>query len=131
MFRVIIAGSRGFQNYIICGRYVTHMLANKLRQGEEIVVLSGHCSGADALGEHYARLHQLRLEIYEADFDRYGASAGPRRNLRMARNADALIAFWDGQSRGTRSMIDAARRCDLYVRVLRYKEAGKRYLDDM
>ena len=131
MFRVIVAGSRDFQNYLICDGYITHMLSEKLSRGEEIVILSGHCRGADALGEHYARLHGLRLEIFEADFARYGPAAGPRRNRRMAGSADALIAFWDGKSAGTRNMIETARRCDLHIRVLRYKEQGARYLEGM
>lgn len=40
----------------------------------------------------------------------------------MAENADALVAFWDGKSRGTASMIDLAYRYNLRVRIVRYKQ---------
>ena len=42
------------------------------------------------------------------------------RNKEMAQNADALVAFWDGESRGTKSMIDLAKEYDLAVRVLKF-----------
>ena len=53
-------------------------------------------------------------------WDKYGPSAGPRRNAQMAEVADALIAFWDGKSRGTKNMIDTANKKDLQVAVVRY-----------
>ena len=47
-------------------------------------------------------------------------AAGYIRNKEMAQNADALVAFWDGESRGTKSMIDLAKEYDLAVRVLKF-----------
>ena len=46
--------------------------------------------------------------------------AGPLRNEKMARVADALIAFWDGKSRGTKNMIDLANMKGISVRIVRY-----------
>ena len=46
--------------------------------------------------------------------------AGPIRNEEMAEVSDALIAFWDGKSRGTKSMIEIARRKGLQVAVVKY-----------
>lgn len=39
----------------------------------------------------------------------------------MAQNADALVAFWNGESRGTKYMIDLAKRYNLKVRIIRYE----------
>ena len=57
---------------------------------------------------------------YPADWDTYGKSAGYRRNQLMADNADALVAFWDGQSRGTGHMINLAKERNLKVRIVRF-----------
>ena len=57
---------------------------------------------------------------FPADWDKYGKAAGYKRNGEMARNADALIAFWDGKSRGTKHMIDLAKKYDLQARVVMY-----------
>ena len=82
--------------------------------------VSGHASGADSLGEKFAADHNLQCELHPADWERHGRAAGPIRNEEMAEVSDALIAFWDGKSRGTRSMIEIARRKGLQVAVVRY-----------
>lgn len=120
MFRVIIAGSRYFNDYGMFCETTDRLLKNKREANEEIVILSGHCHGADLLGERYALERGYRLEIYRAQWTEYGPSAGPRRNRRMAERADALIAFWNGMSNGTRNMIEEARKAGLDVRIKRY-----------
>ena len=55
-----------------------------------------------------------------ADWEKYGRSAGPKRNAQMAEIANALIAFWDGQSRGTKNMIETAKQKGLIVKVVNY-----------
>ena len=79
------------------------------------VILSGTARGADKLGERWAAENSVRLEYYPANWDRYGKSAGYRRNAKMAANADAMIALWDGKSRGTKHMIDIAMGAGLKV----------------
>ena len=66
-----------------------------------------------------ARKTRERAE-FPADWERHGKAAGYIRNREMAQNADALVAFWDGESRGTKSMIDLAKEYDLAVRVLKF-----------
>ena len=68
----------------------------------------------------YAADHNLQCELFPADWEHHGKAAGPIRNAEMAEVADALIAFWDGQSRGTKSMIDLAKRKGLQVAVVRF-----------
>lgn len=121
MFRVIIAGTRDFDNYELLKSYVDKMLINKRQQGERIIIVSGHCRGADLLGERYAHERGYVLDVYKPDWHTYGRKAGVLRNRQMAERADALIAFWDGSSRGTKNMIDEAIAHNLLVRVKRYK----------
>lgn len=121
MFRVIIAGTRHFKDYALLCRYADTLLEQKRKAGEEIVIVSGHCRGADLLGERYAKERGYQIEVYEAKWDELGRGAGPRRNREMAERADALIAMWDGKSRGTLNMINEAREHGLAVRVKRYE----------
>lgn len=70
---------------------------------EDVVIISGHASGADALGERYVQERGFLLETYPVDWKAHGRAAGPIRNAQMAVVADALIAFWNGKSRGTKT----------------------------
>lgn len=118
-FRVIIAGSRGFTAFAELCAYCDKVLARKAQEGQ-IVVLSGHCQGPDLMGEEYARQRGYVVEVHPADWKQYGKAAGPKRNKEMAAAAHALIAIWDGKSRGTKNMIDEARAAGLPVRVYIY-----------
>lgn len=123
-FRVIIAGTRDFSNYELLKEKCDNILSTK-RQDSNIVILSGTAKGADRLGERYARERGFQLRRFPADWDKDGKKAGMLRNYRMADNADALIAFWDGTSRGTAHMIMTAKEKGLATRVLNYKIAVK------
>lgn len=77
--------------------------------------------GADRLGEKYAKEHGYKVLYFPADWDIDGKSAGFIRNVKMAENADALVAFWDGKSVGTKHMIETAQNKGLAVRIKRYQ----------
>jgi hypothetical protein len=117
MFRVIIAGSRSFANYEMLKANMNRLLQNI---SDEISIVCGTARGADRLGEKYAKENGFHVAYFPADWERHGKAAGYIRNREMAQNADALVAFWDGESRGTKSMIDLAKEYDLAVRVLKF-----------
>lgn len=118
-FKVIIAGSRGFSNYKLLKETCDKYLREK-KKTHNVIVISGHARGADILGEKYASDEDLDLEIYPADWKKYGKSAGFMRNEQMANIADAVIAFWNGESHGTKHMIDIAEEKGLNVKVVNY-----------
>ena len=111
--RVIIAGSRGFtfEDYDIVEN--TCLMSGYWFS----TVLSGKARGGDELGEEFAKRMGVPVKPYPADWNRYGDDAGLIRNERMAAEADALVAIWDGRSTGTAHMIQAARRRGLLVHV--------------
>lgn len=117
MFRVIIAGGRNFNDYQLLSTTMDYLLCNVT---EEITVVCGKARGADTLGEQYAMERGYRVDYYPADWKRFGKRAGYLRNEQMAQNADALVAFWDGESRGTKLMIDLAKQYGLKVRIKKY-----------
>ncbi len=115
MFRVIIAGSRDFNNYEYLCNTMDYLLSKKT---DDITIVCGECRGADTLGKKYAVEHGYNIASYPADWNKYGKSAGHIRNTEMAKNADALVAFWDGISRGTKDMIVLAEKYGLVSRVV-------------
>ncbi len=108
MKRIVIAGSRDFNDYRIAEEYINQCIKAE-NTVDSITIISGGCNGADKLGERYAWEHKLLLEIYTADWKRYGKAAGPIRNKKMANDADIVICFWNKKSKGTKSMIDFAK----------------------
>jgi len=123
-FKVIIAGSRGFSNYKLLKEKCNKYLREK-RKDYNIIIVSGHARGADLLGEKYAQDEGFPLEIYPANWNKFGKSAGFRRNEQMAEVADALIAFWDGKSHGTKHMIEIMENKKLLVKVVNYETSDK------
>lgn len=117
MFRVIVAGSRSFDDYAILEETLDYLFQNIT---DNIQIVCGKARGADTLGEQYAHDRGYDIRYFPADWDHYGKSAGYRRNELMAQNADALVAFWDGESRGTKHMIDLAKKYHLKVRICKF-----------
>ena len=116
-YRVIIAGSRSFSNYELLRKHCLFLLQEKMRT-HRVIIVSGHAHGADTLGERFAKEQGLTVELHPAKWKALGKAAGIIRNAEMARASDALIAFWDGKSRGTAHMINFARRRGLEVSVV-------------
>lgn len=115
-FKVIIAGSRTFDDYDLLHERCDYFFSNK----KPTAILCGEARGADRLGKRYGIEHGIEVLYFPADWDRNGKSAGYLRNREMAENADALIAFWDGVSKGTLNMIELANKKGIPVRVVRF-----------
>ena len=114
--RVVVAGCRDYNNYDEAKIYIDYCLSN-IRNKNNIIIVSGCASGADAIGERYAKENGFKIEKYPADWKNYGRSAGPKRNKQMAEVSDYVICFWDGKSKGTRSMIEYTNRFNKPVRI--------------
>jgi hypothetical protein len=110
--RVIIAGSRGITDA------ETVALAVEESNFNPTVVISGTAKGIDQLGEDWATLHNIPIEQFPADWKQYGKAAGMIRNEAMATKAEALVAIWDGESKGTKNMIALAKKYKLKTYVL-------------
>lgn len=109
--KTIIAGSRTINN-------IQSIHEAVLKAGWPISeVVSGTAQGADTLGEQWAKSLHIPVTQFPADWDTHGRKAGFIRNCEMGDYADALLAIWDGQSRGTKHMIDYARKKGLQVFV--------------
>lgn len=101
--KVIIAGSRTIEDMKSVERAV------RVSMFDITEVVCGGARGADTLGKQWAADRGIPVSVFPADWNRWGRKAGYLRNCSMAEYADALVAIWDGSSRGTKSMIDIMR----------------------
>lgn len=115
MFRVFIAGSRSFTDFDLLCAKCDFYLQNK--KTSDISIISGGAKGADALARKYAEIRGFKFIEYLADWS-IGKKAGILRNIEMADNADAVICFYDGKSKGTSNMIYNAKKRNLLLRVV-------------
>ena len=122
MFKLIVAGGRDFDDYPLLCSSLDGLLSNKDKTQIEIV--EGGARGADRLGCRYAMDKGLAHKRISADWDTHGKKAGIMRNIEMAEYADALVAYWDGASRGTLHMIETMRKMGKPVRVARYSKGS-------
>lgn len=121
MYKVIVAGSRTITDEEFLKRSIWSaitMFVTFSLSGIEIV--SGGAKGVDKYGEKFAQETGMKCTVFPADWGAHGKAAGPMRNEQMAEYADALVAIWDGESRGTKHMIFTALKCGLTTIVIRY-----------
>lgn len=117
--KVIIAGSRSVTSPKEIARAVAD--ASLILGIDVTEVVSGMARGVDTLGERWAAANRIPVKFFPARWRSpggdYDPAAGFKRNELMAQYADALIAVWDGESRGTADMIRRAESRGLRVYV--------------
>jgi hypothetical protein len=120
MLRLIIAGSRNFEDYQLLESSLDEFIElHSLGDPDPgVIIISGLAKGADLLGVQYAKQRGYQVEEFPANW-KLGRSAGPKRNLEMAKSANACIVFWDGVSKGTANMISMANRYQLKLQVIK------------
>ncbi len=110
--RILVCGSRGFADY--------KKLSKELATYQITHLISGGAKGADGLAERWANENKIPKTILNAEWEKYGKRAGYVRNVAMLNESpDIIVAFWDGQSRGTKMMIDLAIRAQKRVHVIK------------
>ena len=113
-FRLVVAGSRGFDSY----ERLSEELDKYLSGRTNVTIISGTARGADRLGEKYAQEHGYKIEQVPAQWAKYHQGAGPIRNKQMVKTADAVLVFWDNESSGTRNIIECARAENIPCKVV-------------
>jgi len=126
--KLIVAGGRDFDDYDLLSRKL-----NKIRHtvwsnflADDLEIVSGTARGADKLGEKWAEENHVPIKRFPANWRPYSdknivdKSAGYKRNEKMAKYGNSLLAAWDGESKGTGHMIDLAKKHGLGVMILRY-----------
>ncbi len=87
-------------------------------------IISGGAKGVDASAREYALGHGLKLTEFLPEYSRYGRSAPLKRNITIIENADLVLAFWDGRSRGTKDVIDQCKKRSIPITVFDARSLG-------
>ena len=116
--RIVVAGSRHYNDYNQAKECIEKLIKN-IKKEYELVFVSGCCKGADKIGERFAQENGFKTEYYPAQWEKYGLSAGPKRNMQMAQISDYVICFWDGKSKGTYSMIRCCKKLNKNIRIIK------------
>jgi hypothetical protein len=102
--RVAIIGGRNFDDYERLSQVITNLHVPVKS------IVSGGAKGADRFAERYAEEKNIPITVFLPDWEKHGKAAGMVRNVQIVENADFLVAFWDGESLGTKHSIDLAKR---------------------
>lgn len=121
--RYAIIGSRNFADY--------ELLKSVLDKHFISQIISGGARGADSLAARYAKESSISLLEFIPEWDKYGKTAGFIRNKDIVRASDIIIAFWDGESRGTKHSLDFASSLGKRCIVISSKPCNKNEKDDL
>jgi len=120
--RLIVAGSRWILDFQLCEREIQTALREwGFTEDQIISVVSGGARGPDTLGERWAERQGITVEKFIPDWNKHGKAAGHIRNREMAAHAapyGGCVILWDGQSKGSKGMIKAARKQRLWLSVV-------------
>ena len=110
--KILVCGSRHYLIYPEFKKYLEEMDVTSM--------VSGGAQGADYLAQKYAEEKGIPIFIYPADWEKHGRAAGPIRNKQMLDEGkpDMVIAFWDRHSKGTKNMMDQAKKAGVPVKVV-------------
>lgn len=106
--KIAIIGSRNLHVENL-GQYLPQNVAE---------IVSGGAKGIDTDAENYANQQGLKMTVFLPDYSKYGRGAPIVRNKQIVDYADEVLAFWDGKSKGTASVIEYCRKKDKTVTVI-------------
>ena len=114
--KLAVVGSRDFNNYGLLKHYL-----DKIHSVEPIThIVSGGARGADKLSEKWADENNVEKLIFIPDWNKHGKSAGYKRNVDIITNANKIIAFWDGVSKGTQHSINLSKKQGKKIKVVNF-----------
>jgi hypothetical protein len=116
--KLIIAGGRDFSDKALMRESMELLWGSVYDPITEVVC--GMARGADLFGRCWAIENGIDVKEFPADWDRWGRRAGFVRNGEMADYAQSAVVFWDGQSKGSRHMINLMEAMGKNVTIINY-----------
>ena len=113
--KVAVIGSRGFNDY--------ELVKKTLSKIQITLLISGGALGADTLGEKYAKDNGIETKIFKPDWEKHGKAAGMLRNTDIINEAELVVAFWDGSSKGTLDSINKAKTLNKKLIIKNYENS--------
>lgn len=117
--KLAIIGSRNFDDY----EYLKKCIQELMDINTLTAIVSGGAKGADSLAEHFAQEYDLELMIFKPDYQRYQRKATFIRNRQIIDTADVVVAFWDGNSTGTKYTLDYAKKHNKPTHICHFEKS--------
>ena len=114
--KLAVVGSRNFNDYDLLKSKLDQIHSKKPIN----LIISGGARGADLLSEKWAKENNIETLIFIPDWNKYGKKAGYLRNEDIIKNCDAVVACWDGESRGTLSSINLAKKYNKSCLIVKF-----------
>lgn len=121
--KLAVVGSRSFSDY--------EFMKSILAWHDCWQIISGGASGADRLAKRYAAEHGKEYVEFLPQWNRYGRSAGYKRNVQIVNAAEEVVAFHDGKSKGTQHTIDIAEEYNKPIYVYKFEKKPENSNDDI
>ena len=124
--KILVCGDRNWLDYALICRTLDPILLSMPDEYPStfITIIGGNAKGADTMAGIYAKAWALSLEVYPAEWKKYGRAAGPIRNQQMLDEGkpDRVIAFHDDieHSKGTKDMVARAKKAGIPVEVIKH-----------
>ena len=83
-------------------------------------IVSGGAIGIDRQAAEHAKKNNIPLTEFLPDYARYKRGAPLQRNKQIAQYADAVLAFWDGRSKGTQYTIQQFEKLGKQVIIVSF-----------
>ena len=123
--KLAVVGSRSFAD-----KALLFDILDRSRHRIQLIV-SGGARGADTLAQEWAQARSLPCQVFhpkwQDEHGRFDRRAGFKRNVDVIKNADEVLAFWDGQSPGTKHAIELARKQNKVVQIVNFSLESKQY----
>lgn len=128
-FYLLVAGSRKYNDYLEMSSVLDFVIEPYVLKNKHIIIVSGGAGGADRMAERYADEHKYEKHIMPADWNKYGKSAGYRRNKDMhlyisspSHRKRECICFWSSieKSKGTAHNFKIAKEFNNPLKVYDY-----------
>lgn len=120
--KIGVVGSRAFNDYRRLQEVLNKQCGFPTKKN---TIISGGARGADSLAKRYAKAFKLSYEEFLPNWDKYGRSAGFRRNQHIIDASEMIVAFWDRKSRGTKDSIDKALAKGIPVLIVPFTAEGQ------
>lgn len=105
--KIAVVGSRGLKVNDL-GKYLPAGVTE---------IVSGGARGIDTCAREYAEKNRIKLTEFLPQYEKYGRSAPLKRNLQIIDYADLVLAFWDGNSKGTKYVIEQCKKQNKEIKI--------------
>lgn len=112
--RVVVAGSRHYNDYEAF-KWVLKGYLSEFEKADVVIITGRARLGPDNMVVRYCEEHKLPYTSYFADWDTHKKAAGYKRNLQMCEASTHVLVFWDLMSKGSRHMLDIAKRANRHT----------------